>query len=85
VAYYDYQKAYDKVHHDWMLKVYRWMGFPEDVVKVIEHMMKGWKTKLEITKERTKETSRWIRIRRGFLQGDSFSPVGFCLTEVPVA
>ena len=22
---------------------------------------------------------------RGFLQGDSYSPVGFCLTEVPVA
>ena len=22
---------------------------------------------------------------KGFLQGDSYSPVGFCLTEVPVA
>ena len=35
VAYYDYQKAYDKVHHDWMTKVYRWMGFPQGVVQVI--------------------------------------------------
>ena len=23
IAYYDYQKAYDKVHHDWMTIVYR--------------------------------------------------------------
>ena len=23
VKYYDYQKAYDRVHHDWTLKVYR--------------------------------------------------------------
>ena len=26
-----------------------------------------------------------IYVTRGFLQGYSFSPVGFCLTEVPVA
>jgi len=84
VAYYDYQKAYDKVHHDWMTKVYRWMGFPERVIRIIECMMSGWKTKLEVNSGRTKETSRWIEIKRGFLQGDSFSPVGFCLTEVPV-
>ena len=85
VAYYDYQKAYDKVHHDWMTTVYRWMGFPEKVVRVIEHLMSGWKTRLEVLSGQTKETSRWIDIKRGFLQGDSFSPVGFCLTEVPVA
>ncbi len=29
--------------------------------------------------------SRWIKIEKGFLQGDSYSPVGFCLTEVPVS
>ena len=23
VAFYDYKKAYDKVHHDWMLRVYK--------------------------------------------------------------
>ena len=26
VAFYEYQKAYDMVRHDWMLRVYRWMG-----------------------------------------------------------
>ena len=31
-----------------------------------------------------KKVSRWIQIVCGFLQGDSYSPVGFCLTEVPV-
>ena len=35
VAFYDYQKAYDMVQHDWMLRVYRWMGVPEKVVNVI--------------------------------------------------
>lgn len=32
-----------------------------------------------------KENSTWIKIKRGFLQGNSFSPVGICLSEVPVA
>ena len=27
---------------------------------------------------------RWIDISCGFLEGHSFSPVGFCLSEVPV-
>ena len=33
---------------------------------------------------REKQVSRWISILKGFLQGDSYSPVGFCLTEVPI-
>ena len=28
--------------------------------------------------------SRWIDISCGFLQGDSYSPVGFCISEIPV-
>ena len=30
-------------------------------------------------------TSRKINTRKGFLKGDSYSPVGFCLTEVPIS
>lgn len=28
--------------------------------------------------------SKWIDIVKEFLQDDSYSPVGFCLTEVPI-
>ena len=28
--------------------------------------------------------SRWIDIMCGFLQGGSYSPVGFCISEIPV-
>ena len=31
-----------------------------------------------------KRISRWIKIKTEFLQGDSYSPAGFCLTGVPV-
>ena len=45
VAFYDYQKAYDMVRHDWMMRVYSWMGVPEKVSQVIKKIMKGWKTR----------------------------------------
>ena len=28
IAFYDYKKAYDKAHHDWMLRVCGWIGIP---------------------------------------------------------
>ena len=84
VAFYDYQKAYDMVRHDWMKRVYRWMGIPEKVLMVLEKVMNGWKTRLEVWDKGEIKVSRWINIKKGFLQGDSYSPVGFCLTEVPI-
>ena len=85
VAFYDYQKAYDMVRHDWMVKVYRWMGIPVKVVKVLKVLMGRWRTRLEVNDSGEMKVSRWIDIKKGFLQGDSYSPVGFCLTEVPIA
>ena len=83
VAFYDYQKAYDMVRHDWMIRVYQWMGVPERAVNV--KLIEGWKTRLEVTEDEKILTSRKINIRKGFLQGDSYSVVGFCLTEIPIS
>ena len=47
--------------------------------------MNKWKTRLELWKDREKCVSRWIDIKCGFLQGDSYSPVGFCITGIPIA
>ena len=79
-----YKKAYDKVHHDWMLRVYKWIGIPDEVIKLILNLMELWKTTLEIWSKGEKMTSRWINISCGFLQGDSYSPVGFCISKIPV-
>ena len=85
VAYYDYKKAYDKVHHDWMIRVYEWIGIPAVIISVLKALMNKWKTRLELWKDGEKCVSRWIDIKCGFLQGDSYSPVGFCITEIPIA
>ena len=51
VAFYDYKKAYHKVHHDWMLRVYSWMGLPANVISLLRQVMRYWKTQLEIWNE----------------------------------
>ena len=84
VAFYDYKKACDKVYHDWMLRVYSWMGLPANVISLLRQVMRYWKTWLEIWNEGEKKVSSWINIMCGFLQEDSYSPVGFGLPEVPV-
>ena len=84
VAFYDYKKAYDKVNHDWMIRVYEWIGIPRNVIRLIQELMSKWKTRLEIWNGSEKMTSRWIGILCGFLQGDSYSPVGFCISEISI-
>ena len=73
------------VRHNWMIRVSQWMGVPEKVVYVIVKLMEGWKTRLDVTEDGKVLTSRKINIRKGILQGDSYSPVEFCLTEVPIS
>ena len=47
--------------------------------------MEGWKTRLVVTEDGKGINKLKINIRKGFLQGYSYSPVGFCLTEVPTS
>ena len=84
VAFYDYKKAYDKVHHDWMLRVYKWIGILDNVITLLSSIMRKWKITLGIWKDGEKSISRWIDIMRHFLQGNSCSPVGFCISEIPI-
>ena len=60
------------------------IGIPKEVITLISQLMEKWKTRLEIWSRSEKLTSRWIGISCGFLQGDSYSPVGFCISEIPV-
>ena len=56
-----------------------------DDKNVIVKLMEGWKTRLEVIEDGKGLTNRKINIRKGFLQRDSYSPVGACLMEVPIS
>ena len=57
VVFYDYKKAYGKVHHDLMIRVYEWIGIRRSAIKLIKELMRKWKTRLEIWKDDEKMTS----------------------------
>ena len=40
VAFYNYKKAYDKVRHYWMIRVYEWIRIPKSVIKLIKELMR---------------------------------------------
>ena len=67
-----------------MLRVYKWIGIPDEVIELISNLMELWKTRSELWSKGKKMKSRWINISCGFRQGDSYSPVGFCISEIPV-
>jgi hypothetical protein len=84
VAYYDYEKAYDSVPFEWQILCFKMCKINTSVIEVLKRLHAIWKTKLEIRKQLTVERSNWIRFLKGFFQGDSLSPVAFCITEIPL-
>ena len=83
-AYYDYQKAYDTVPHERQIEVMQWLKFHPNIISIMKQLQSIWKTQLVIKNSNEKITSRWIRFKRGFYQEDKLSPVGFCITEIPL-
>ena len=68
VYFYDYKKVYDKMHHDYMLRMYTWMGILENLVALLNELMRKWKTKFEIWSNGDTKISRWINVMYYFLQ-----------------
>lgn len=81
VAWIDYQKAFDSVPHTWLMKVLRIYKIDPTITKVLEHLMKNWRTTLCLGQSKTRE----IFIRRGIFQGDGLSLLWFCLALNPLS
>ena len=48
--------------HDWMMRVYVWMDIPDKVLKVLDVMMRKWKTRLVVKDSEKTNVIRWISI-----------------------
>jgi hypothetical protein len=81
MAYIDYSKAFDSVPHDWLLKVLQMYRVCPKIQKMLDIMMRSWKIKLHVDKKNVGN----INIKRGIFQGDSLSPMWFCLALNPMS
>ena len=86
VAWIDYAKAFDSVPHSyikWLLSAVR---VPNPLKQFLSCLMKQWRVKYEVRGPGGKtERSSYLQIRSGVLQGDSFSPLLFCLAMAPIS
>lgn len=79
-CYIDYAKAFDSVPHDWLLKVLEIYKISPAIQNLLSVLMKSWKSSLLIKNTQLGA----VNIRRGIFQGDSLSPLWFCLALNPL-
>ncbi|XP_030746059.1 uncharacterized protein LOC115874901 [Sitophilus oryzae] len=85
MAWIDYRKAFDSTSHELILRLLRTLEAPEAVVDCIERLMPLWKTRVCINNGTTKICTDAIQLRRGVFQGDSLSPLLFCISLLPLS
>ena len=86
VAWIDYAKAFDSVPHSYIKWLFNAVRVPIPLRKFLKSLMKKWRVRYEAKNPgRQTERSSYLRIRSGVLQGDSFSPLLFCLAMAPIS
>ena len=85
MAWVDYQKAYDSVPHSWIVRCLQLYKIHPSIIATIELQMAQWKTTINLHHERGTITIDNIQIQRGIFQGDSLSPLLFCLAIDPLS
>lgn len=84
MAWVDYKKAYDSVPHSWIIAALKIYGVCPTIGRFLEAAMIEWNTEMQLHHSGGCITTGRIAIRRGIFQGDSLSPLLFCLSLVPL-
>lgn len=84
-AWIDYKKAFDSVPHDWILKSLNIYKISPIIIQFIAESMKQWSTTLTLSHAKGQMKSRTLKIKSGIFQGDSLSPLLFCVALAPLS
>ena len=80
----DYKKAYDSIPHSWLMKMFNLYKIDKITSKFITELMPTWCTKTYLHHAKGTISTDDIKYRRGIFQGDTLSPLLFCLCLVPI-
>ena len=84
MAWIDYQKAFDRVPHCWIIKSLELIGINNTVISFAKKVMTYWKTRMCLHAENKLIETEDIKIQCGIFQGDSLSPLPFCICLIPL-
>ena len=85
MAWIDYKKAFDSVPHSWILRCLELYKVDDSLIRFLSNQMTTWKTDMTLSHKDGELTIPDVRIKRGIYQGDSLSPLLFCLTLDPLS
>jgi hypothetical protein len=83
IAWTDYQKAFDSMPHSWVEKPIELVGVNSKIVRFCKSLMEKWNAALQLKTKQEVTQSQPIQIPRGILQGESLSPLLFCIALMP--
>jgi hypothetical protein len=83
MAWIDYQKAFDRVPHSWIIKSLELIGISKEVITFTKKAMNYWKTCMHLHAENEFIETEDIKIQCGIFQGDSLLPLLFCICLIP--
>ena len=80
----DYQKAFDRDPHSWIIKSLEITGINTKVISFTKKVMRYWRTHMCLHAENKLIETEDIKIQCGIFQGDSLSPLPFCICLLPL-
>jgi hypothetical protein len=85
VGWVGYKKTFHSVPHSWLLRVLELYKIDPKVIQLLITCMTSWMITLHVRTESSSYKNDELRIRRGIFQGDSLSPLWFCLALNPLS
>ena len=79
ITWIDYRKAFDSIPHAWIIRVMEICKVCDVIVRFIEQSMLQWNMIMMLMHEKGCLKTGKISVRRGIFQGDSLSPLLFCI------
>ena len=84
-AWIDYKKAFDSVPHSWILRCLETFKVSPVLINFLRTSMTLWETNLSLSHSNGILTANGMRIKCGIFQGDSLSPLLFCMALIPLS
>ena len=83
-AWIDYSKAFDSVPHSWIIKAMEIYKLSPVLIRFMTGSMSNWKTTLSLSRSQGIIKTTSISSKSGIFQGNSLSPLLFCLSLAPL-
>nr|CAH7732997.1 unnamed protein product [Callosobruchus chinensis] len=85
MAWIDYRKAFDTTSHELIVRWLACLSVDDQIAGCIKQLMPLWKTRFAITSSETRVRTELVSFKRGVFQGDSLSPLLFCISLLPLS